>query len=357
MRRAAAWLALIALAAGAVLWLGGGVGAASSSLSRGPRGWMAARAYLEARGTRVDLVDAPLTAAAGGEVLVLAFPWQQAVHGGETEALGGFLRRGGTVVLGYSGEIGDDREARVLDALGLELTELRPAPPLAPRRWWRYHRESWTLAPAAAWPGGPVLELPALRGAPEAPDAARVLHRLADGPAVVFDFPRHRGRVVALPAAVWSNAWIEAAGNVDLLESLRVRLGDAWRFDEYHHGLVGVDSIPESTSRFAWDLFVVHLALIYGLGLAALARRFGPAWREAPVAAGSTAAFLRHLGGLHRELGHHGAAARLLVERARAHDPGLSLPDDVERRLPRIDGDAELVELARAVSRSQRRKR
>lgn len=353
MKRGWGWIAVIALVAVAAVWLGAEAGAVSSTLSRDSRGWLAARRYLVERGAAVHLRDAPLTMPEPGEagVMVLAFPWQQAVTAGEIEALGDFLRRGGTVLVAYSGEIGSFREEQVLEALGLVLTETRPAPPLAPWSWWRYHREAWTLEPAGTWPRGPVLEVAALRGAPEAPRTARVLYRLGDGPPLIFDYPLHRGRVIALPAAVLSNAWIAAAGNADFLETLRGWLGDAWSFDEYHHGFVGAESVRESTSRFAWDLFIVHLVLIYLLGLAALARRFGPAWREAPAAAGSTASFLRNLGVLHDELGHHAEAGRLLVERARAYSPSLTVT-----AAEQAGGSRELVGLARRVSTAQRRR-
>ncbi len=355
MRRARDWIvAVIAMAAVAALWHGAAPGAVSSTLSPDSRGWLAARRYLAERGVDVHLRDAPLTAADDAGLLVLAFPWQQAVTTAEIEALGGFLRGGGTVLLAYSGELGDFREKRILGALGTSLTEVRQAPPLTPLSWWRYHRATWTLEPAETWPGGPLLEIPALRTAAEAPAAARVLYRLADGTPLVFDYPLHRGRVLALPAAVLSNAWIAAAGNADLLESLRGWLGDAWSFDEYHHAFVGKASARESTSRYAWDLFLGHLALLYLLGPAARARRFGPVWRERPATAGSTASFLRSLGVLHGELGHHGDAARLLVARARAYSPSLSITAAIERRAEQVDDARKLVALAREVARIQR---
>ena len=93
---------------------------------------------------------------------------------------------------------------------------------------------------------------------------------------------------------------------------------------------------------------------LYALGLVVLARRFGPAWREAPVVAGSTAAFLRSLGVLHRQLGHHPAAARLLDERARILDPNLPFP--AETWVP-VDDDSSLVTFARKLARAQRRRR
>ncbi len=353
-RRWLFWGLVISLVVAAGLWLAGGGGAVSSALSRGASGWLAAQRYLAGRGTPVHLRDRPLSGAIEPGILVLAFPWQQAIDDGELEALGGFLRRGGTVLLAYSGEIGRFREERVFEALQLIETEVRLAPPLAPAAWWRYHSASWTVAPAAGWQGWPTLAVGALRGAPEAPRGARVLYRLESGVPLIFEYPLHHGRVVALPAGVLANAWLGEAGNADFLESLRSWLGGAWSFDEYHHGLMAAAAEAESTSRFAWDLFVGHLALIYLLGLAAVARRFGPVWREAPVASGSAASFLRGLGVLHRQMDHHRDAARLLIERARTYFPGLSLDDDALRRAEAVGGDQELVELAREVTRAQR---
>ena len=66
-----------------------------------------------------------------------------------------------------------------------------------------------------------------------------------------------------------------------------------------------------------FDLYLAHLAVVYLLGVSCLARRFGPAWIEAPVLTGSVAAFLVGLGALHHRLGHHRRAAELLVSRAR----------------------------------------
>ncbi len=353
-RQWAFWSLVTGLAVLAGLWLLGVGGAVSSALSRDASGWLATHRYLAGHATSVHLRDRPLTAEIEPGVLVLAFPWQQAIGDGEIEALGDFLRRGGTVLLAYSGELGRFREERVFEALRLIATEVRSAPPLAPMPWWRYHSASWSVEPAEGWAGWPTLAVEAVRGAPEAPRRARVLYRLESGPALVFEYPLHRGRVVALPAAVLANAWLGREGNADFLESLRGWLDGAWSFDEYHHGLVAATAKAESTSRFAWDLFIGHLVLIYLLGLAAVARRFGPVWREAPVASGSAASFLRGLGVLHRQMGHHQDAARLLIERARMYFPGLAIDDATLRRTGSLDGDLELVELAREVAHAHR---
>ncbi len=349
------WGAAIVLVMLVAALLGGGEGAVSSALARDARGWLAARLYLAERGTAVDLHIRPLSETVSGQVLVLAFPWQQAIAEGEIEALGDFLRRGGTVLAAYTGEIGRFREERVLEALQLLTIEVRSEPPLSPLAWWRYQNQSWSLGPTEDFPGWPTLAVSALRGAPEAPPAARVLYRAPSGPPLIFEYPLHNGRVVVLPADVLTNSRIVEAGNVDFLESLRGWLDGGWSFDEYHHGLVSTDVTDgESSSRYAWDLFVAHLGLIYLLGLAALGRRFGPTWREAPVASGSAASFLRGLGSLHRKMGHHRDAAGLLIERARSYFPNLSLDADSERRAAEVAGDQELVALAREVTQAQR---
>ena len=356
-RRAWPWLVALLLVLVASLWLGGTTGAVASALSRDADGWLAARRYLEGRGAGVVLHDGPLTALPGGDVLVLTFPWQHRIENGEREALGRFLRRGNTVLLAYSGRFGAAREAQILETLQLEPIAARPRPPLTPGRWWAYQNATWELTATEVAPGLPPIRLGALRAAPAAPAGARVLYRRPDGGTpLVFDYPLHGGRVVALPAALLSNARIAAAGNADLLESLLGWNGERWIFDEFHHGLIGAEALPETTSRFAWDLFIGHLTLIYILGLAALARRFGPSWQAAPVVQGSTSSFLRDLGTLHHDLDHHRDAARLLLDRARAYEPRLSFDETLSERARQVADARGLVELATDVAKIQQRR-
>ncbi|MEE8523104.1 MAG: DUF4350 domain-containing protein [Thermoanaerobaculia bacterium] len=348
------WLAALGLAAAILVLLAGrGFGASSSALSRDASGWLAARRYLEARGADVHLLDRALSDSPSGGVLVLAFPWQQAVTEDEIHALGDHLRAGNTVVLAYSGEPLELREARVLEALALEASDIRSRPPLNPFRWWSYHRESWLLE-ASFEPGSPI-RVPAFRRAPTAPESADVLYRDGEDRPLVFAYPLHRGKVVVLPAGVLSNAWIAAAGNADFLESLLDWLGEDWIFDEVHHGLVAADAAAASPTKFAWDLFIAHLALIYVLGVVSLGRPFGPAWRERPAAAGSTASFLRQLGALHHQLGHHGQASALLVERAKALDPDLPIAEDLPPGGDTRREKKRLLETARRIYHAQRR--
>ncbi|HEX9735172.1 MAG TPA: DUF4350 domain-containing protein [Thermoanaerobaculia bacterium] len=352
-RRALAW-GCAAMAAAVVLGTLVAVprqGADASALAADSRGWLAARRYLERRGAAVTLADAPLGAAPpGAGTWVLAFPWQGRLGDGELAALTAHLRAGGTVLLAYSRTLEQYQEQTVLETLGLDTRELQGPPPLVPWRWWAYQRRTWVLEGADGWDGAaPELAVPARRAVPRSPAGAEVLYRWRDAGVdlpLIFSYSFHRGRVVALPADVLANGYLLAAGHADLLESLRRWLGEEWRFDEYHHGLVDPRSAAAGGSTFAWDLFMLHLALFYALGFLGLARRFGPPWREAAAAAGSTAAYLRQLGALHRELGHHRAAARLLGERARRLDP--ALPD---LPVPDVTNDAELVRFARRLTR------
>ena len=81
----------------------------------------------------------------------------------------------------------------------------------------------------------------------------------------------------------------------------------------------------------------------------AVVRRFGPPWREPPVVAGSTASFLRGVGALHHRLGHHDAAAALLVERSRQLYPRLAIPEP----MPETRGGVTLLQLAQALGKAQ----
>lgn len=342
-----------------LLFVTPGQEASSSTLSAKSSGWLGVRGYLERRGTRVTLSDLPLTQAARSDgdgnasVWVLSFPFQRHVNDDDLEAVQAHLHAGGTVVIAYSKSLEQSQEERVLDALGLAARSVREPPPVIPWRWWSYQQTVWTLTAGDGWGelagGVKTLRLPAPSQLPEFSQASEVsvLYQVEEDQRqrvypVVFSYPLQRGRVVVLPAALLSNAYLLGEGHVDFLESLRLWLGDGWTFDEYHHGLTSVAVADERGSTFAWDLFMIHIGLFYGLGLLALVRRFGPVWREGDVVTGSTSSFLRNLGALHLDLRHHQAAARLLAERRRALDP--SLP---EISVPEIRTPARLVEFAR----------
>ncbi|MFL6193041.1 MAG: DUF4350 domain-containing protein [Thermoanaerobaculia bacterium] len=344
--------AFVGLALLLLLLLGLGVALAGrgeargSSLSRGPNGWLAARSYLQARGARTSLLRVPLDEAVPGAVVVTAFPWQHGSTASLAAELQGVLEKGGTLVVGYSGDL-NVGELVALESLGLNLDEARKVS-LNPVRWRKESREEWNLRPAEA--GAAAVRVWAPRLTPTPPKGAEILLRFPTGRAAVFMIKRLRGRILLLPADALANSRLENPGNADLLETLFHRLGGPWAFDEYHHGLVAGQGVESADFGRSLDLILLHLAVLYVIGLWALSRRFGPAWNEPPTVTGSAGSFLLGLGGLHHRLGHHGEAARRLLERARELDPKLDLPEDLDRRAASA-GPRELVELAREVAR------
>jgi len=397
----AAAAAFVVAAAASISLLGGHGGSRGSTISRGPGGWLAARRYLQARGARVTLISEPLarwvqeepveadgpppppppprplprgrqrqpTHGPGPGVLALVFPWQGQPGGDLEESIDAHLGRGGDLVLAYSGELGGAE--RLLDVWQWG----RPGEaPLAPWRWWPFTRREWRLRPEAR--PGPRLEARsgprhdagadagkaavedgrgrpvrvwAPRTLPEIGPTATVLFTAPGGAPAVAVYRYHGGRVVVLPADALSNARLGEPGNADLLETLLRNLGPRWAFDEYHHGLVTARPSNPALGRAA-DLLLAHLVLLYLLAVLALGRRQGPAWREPATVAGSTATFLLGMGALHHRLGHHAAAARLLLLRARELDRGLRLPPGLDRQAASA-GPRELVEIARLVAR------
>jgi hypothetical protein len=340
------------ICAGLVLALGGRSEARGSSLVRGPNGWRAARGYLVARGARVDLLGVPLERFAGGGVLVTAFPWQGGTSAEAAAALESHLRRGGDLVLAYSGLWGNPGELVTLEGLGLPLQETRKAV-LDPIGWRRFARREWDLRPAPGARGAAPVRVWAPRWRPELPKEASVLFRTPRGGAAIAVLRRYRGRIVLLPADALANARLANPGNAGLLETLRRRLGDRWTFDEYHHGLIAEPGVETALLGRTLDLILVHLAVLYLIALWTLSRRFGPAWREGAVATGSTGAFLLALGALHHRLGHHREAAGRLLERVRELDPGVALPAELEARAA-IAGPREMVALVREVAALRR---
>jgi len=330
--------------------------ARGSVLSRGPGGWLAARDYLQARGVRVRLLDRPLDQLPAGGALVTAFPWQQALSGDAGDELAEHLRRGGNLVLAYSGDAENPAESAVLKGLGLSLGEVRKVT-LNPLHWRRFNREEWELRPA---PGvmakGEPLRIWAPRGAPVIPQQARALYRGPDGRPLVAALSWHRGTIWLVPADAFSNARLGTGGNADLLETLRRRLGDDWTFDEYHHGLTA-RSLPETAALGrTLDLILLHLTALYLAALLTLARPFGAAWSPPPVVTGSAGAFLMGLGAIHHRLGHHREAATKLLARVRELDrldgEG-ALPAGLDSRAEAADARG-LVALAREVARRRK---
>ncbi len=333
----------------AFLLAGSGGSARGSALSQGPGGWLAARLYLEARGVEVALLDRPLDRFRDKGVLVVAFPWQlgMLIDGGEV--LRNHLRRGGDLVLAYSGEASHAAEVIALDTLTGEPRPVRE-PPVSPWAWRRFVQEEWELQPEKGWGPARPVRVWAPRFLPEVPEGAQVLFRGPGGEPVVFAFRQFGGRVVMLPTDALANARLAGEGNADLLETLAARLGGRWTFDEYHHGLVAAGAIDSAVPGPVLDLLMAQLLLLYGVAVWALARRFGPAWDEPPVITGSTAAFLRGLGALHHRLGHHRDAALLLLLRTGELHRDLAVPDSLARQADGA-GSREFLALARALAR------
>ncbi|HEV8581138.1 MAG TPA: DUF4350 domain-containing protein [Thermoanaerobaculia bacterium] len=347
----AALVILLVLAGALVAGRGGGE-ARASSLSRGPGGWLATRRYLQARGAHVTLLDRPLDYVEGTGVLVSAFPWQQGLSMELAEPLENHLRRGGTLVLAYSGSFGNAAEMLTLEALGLRLEEKRK-PVLNPFRWRKFAREEWDLRPGPGVKAAAAVRVWAPRWGPELPRKSTVLFQTPSGePAVVVidRFRRHPGQLWVLPADALANARLGNPGNAALLETMLQRLGRRWIFDEYHHGLISGPTVETVAFGRTLDLILLHLAVLYLAGLLTLARRFGPPWSELPVVTGSAESFLLGLGALHHRLGHHREATLQLIERARELDRNLVIPEALERRAANA-GPEELVALAQEVAR------
>jgi hypothetical protein len=354
------WIAvLVAVAVAGALLLRRSGASGASALSPAPAGWLAAREYLERRGARVDLVDRPLEEAPRERALVLTFPWEGLPSPDDLDALRRRVSSGGTVVFAYSGQPrGAFSEELVAGALGLDLEETRGDPPLSPRAWWRFVTEEWRLSPSSelAARGAQPVVIHAPESAPKAPAGAVAEWTGPSGRPVVFAYARGRGRVVALPADALSNGRLSNPGNAGLLETLSASLGDGVAFDEYHHGLVAPGPHEETGSAASLDLLIVQLVLLYLLCGWALARRFGPAWRDRPEITGSTAAFLLGIGALHRRLRHSAAAALRLLDRAQALDPGLAVPAGLRETAFTAD-ENQLLTIARTVARHQGRRR
>jgi hypothetical protein len=353
MRRAGWVLAAAAvLAATGLVFLAPTGGAGSSALGRGAEGWLVARLYLAARGAEPHLLDRPFSPAEVSPVLVVTLPWSRGALTADPEPLRQWVEAGGILLLAYTGRSDRLEERRLLETFGIETQQARRAPPWGPFAWRRWADEEWTLAPtpavaAAARP----LVVRARERLPSPPAAALVLYRRPEtGAAAIWSLPVGEGRLVVMPADALANARLAAPGNADLLETLLAWYPERWSFDEYHHGLVHPDVAATTAPPLAFDLFVLHLGLLYLLAVAALSRRFGPAWREPPARSGSAGAFLVGLGRLHDRLGHHAAVAERLVARARELEPHLAFGAELAPRAARVAGGRELVAIAREVA-------
>jgi len=282
----------------------------------------------------------------------VTFPWQRLAFRDAVPMVDRHLQEGGTVLFAYDGRRYDAFEQALAEKIGLVEQPVSDEPPLDPFEWRKYASREWSLtftlregAPSAA--GSRPVRIDAPERVWRAPPDATVLLRGPSGEPLAFAFPRSGGRVVAVPADALSNARIAEPGNADLLERLREDLGDAWSFDEFHHGFSAPPSPAERGPQRVLVLYLLQIAFVYVLVVRAVARRFGPSWLEPPAASGSSASFLLGLGALHERLGHQRAASRLLVSRAREFDPRLRLED------PRETEEADLLAIARRVARAQ----
>jgi hypothetical protein len=268
------------------------------------------------------------------------------------DAIRDHVRLGGTLVLGYTGGLFDPAEERLLDVFGVHLEEAAPLS-LNPWRWYEQVRSEWTLTPEDRSIGPGTVRIRHLARVLRLPSSAEAVRRDDEGRVITARLPVGRGRVFLLPAELLSNARLHQPGHVAFAEALIEETGGTWVFDEYHHGLSAPADPTLQPSLRAFDLWMVHAALVYVLALLALVRRFGPAWHEPPVTTGSPAGFFLGLGALAARLRLHREAATLLVARARELDPkveiGSGSPADSH-------DEAQFLGLARAVARAQKRR-
>lgn len=339
------------------LMYGGPSVAGPSTLSRRSPGWLGACRWLEAHDTIVQRTAIPFSTLPAHGTLVLAFPAQRAYATTELDAIDSFVRGGGAVVFAYSLDRPSVPETQAAAALGLELVGVDDEGPLAPWAWLRWARQTWSLEPAGS-------DHPEQPEQPEQPVVITAPHRLArvpqetqtepvlqggpDAEPMVLSYRRGRGRVLAMPAEALANGRLSNLGNLALLEALRATFDEPWIFDEHRHGLSAELPASSHVAARTFDLLAAHLLLCYLMAVLALARRFGPPWREAPITIGSTSRFLVALGRVHERMGHHERAATLLLERARKLDPDLELSRAEE-------AETDLLRLAATIGHKQRR--
>lgn len=341
MKGARAWwvfgllaAALIAAGSWIATWGSGDLGGPSTS-SRRASGWRIARAYLEARGAEVHLLDRPFAADAVHGTLAIGFPWSRRELAFDAERYSAWVRRGGRLLVGYSRGVADPAELEVMNAFRTErfVHDARVAKSFA--EWRRWRTEPWPLEPdPSLGPGAPALTVRALERTVKTDSSMRVLYAVTDDTgtrrAVIWVQTLGKGSVLFLPGEVLANGRLSEPGHAGLLESLHGWLGPVWTFDDYHHGLSPAGAAADAGATRVFDASLAQMALIYVFAAWAAMRRFGRAWREPPVRAGSVAPFLVGLGRLHHRLGHHAEAARLLLARRRELATGGAVEAEVE---------------------------
>jgi len=151
-----------------------------------------------------------------------------------------------------------------------------------------------------------------------------------------------RGKLVVIDGLALSNRWLaRSQGNSALWTSLVDGADGVW-LDDYHQGLLTLDLLARDTPRWPFHLLLAHLALLWSLGLWAIARPFGSRSGGGSPRRSSVARELRELAQLHAHHDHSAGATASLRAHVGALPPGESdHPDD-------------LLELARRVAALQR---
>lgn len=325
----------------------------ASSVSRRPGGLLLARRYLESRGVRCTTFTGRVgTNGPGSTSLVVAFPATGRPRRAGLLRLNRWVSRGGTLVVLFDHSFPGFAQRDTLESLGVATRSIRRREELNPFRWWKRARTPWRL-------NSPVANTPIVLSS-----QARVVLKPQAGDVILLKEPKYnavlglarivgRGRLVILPSEVLSNARLLEGGNADLLEWLGRRLPSAGfvAFDEGIHGL-GVPAKRSAEGTPMADALLAQLALIYLLAIVALARRQGPPWPEETARGGSVGGLLLRLGAVHRRMGHHADAARVMVERAVAFGGWDGVPADLREIPPRLDGPG-LIRLAQRVARRQ----
>jgi hypothetical protein len=255
------------------------------------------------------------------------------------------------LVVAYAGRADDPSEQRLLDTFGLEMKDAAP-PPLGPLEWYSYAHSSIRLDPTPELAASGSLHVRPMERIPSIPGSDSVWYRNAEGHPVVASVTYGKGRLILLPAEALSNSRLGDDAHANLLARLVEGPESRWSFDEFHHGLAAADAPESRQSRHAVDLWLVHILLVYALGVLALARRLGPAWSVPPLTTGSTRAFFLGIGRLATRLGGHRAAARLLAARAKELDPAIDLADDMTV----VTDSPSFVRFARTVADAQKRR-
>ncbi|NOZ95341.1 MAG: hypothetical protein GXP47_11495 [Acidobacteria bacterium] len=324
----------------------------ASSVSRRSGGLLLARRYLESRGVRCTTFTGRVGKNGPGSAsLVVAFPATGRPRRAGLLRLKRWISGGGTLVVLFDHTFPGVAQKETLEALGVATRPIWRREELNPFRWWTRVRRPWRLS-------SPVANTPIVLSS-----EARVALKPHAGDVILLEEPKHnavlglartvgRGRLVILPSEVLSNGRLLEGGNADLLEWLGRRLPSPdVAFDEGIHGL-GAPAKRGAEGTPMADALLAQLALLYLLAIVALARRQGPPWPEEAVRGSSVGGLLLRLGAVHRRMGHHADAARVMVERAAAFGGWDSVPADLQEIPPRLDGPG-LIRLAQRVARRQ----